>query len=174
MPKPSASLADRGHVWVVAQSLLLLAVILLGVLRPGDGTRAELILTGTVLFLVGGVFGVAGVLVLGRNRTPFPKPRENSNLVQHGIYARVRHPLYTGVMLSSLGWAMIWQSAAAAVAALMLIPFLLAKARHEERWLRIQFPGYAEYARRVPAFLPGIRFKKTSGLRRSTPNRTRP
>jgi protein-S-isoprenylcysteine O-methyltransferase Ste14 len=162
MPKPSANLSDRGFVWVVTQSLLLLAVILLGVLQPGDWTRAKTIATGAVLFLVGGFFGVAGILVLGRNRTPFPRPRENSELVQHGIYARVRHPLYTSVMLSSLGWALIWQSAAAAVAALVLIPFLLVKARHEERWLRAKFPGYAEYARRVPAFVPRIRFKNKS------------
>jgi protein-S-isoprenylcysteine O-methyltransferase Ste14 len=152
-------LPNRGTIWVVTQSLLLLAVVLLGVLQPGDWTRAGLIVTGAVLFLVGGVVGVAGVLVLGRNRTPFPRPRENSELVQHAIYARVRHPLYTSVMLSSLGWALIWQSAAAAVAALVLVPFFLAKARHEERWLRAKFPAYADYARRVPAFLPRLRLK---------------
>lgn len=160
MPKPSVNLSDRGYVWVVTQSLLLLAVILLGILQPGDWTRAGIIVTGAGLFLVGGVFGIAGVLVLGRNRTPFPRPRENSELVQHGIYARVRHPLYTSVMLSSFGWALIWQSTAAAVAALVLVPLLLAKARHEEQWLRAKFTGYAEYARRVPAFLPRLLCKR--------------
>lgn len=159
MPKPSAHLADRGHVWVVAQSLLLLAVVLLGVLYPGDWTRTGIIVTGAVLFVSGGVIGIAGVLVLGRNRTPFPRPREDSQLVQRGIYAHVRHPLYASVMLSSFGWALIWQSAAALVPAWVLVPFLLAKARHEERWLRVQFPGYADYARRVPAFLPRLRLK---------------
>ena len=79
------------------------------------------------------------MLVLGKNRTPYPQPRADSELIQHGIYARVRHPLYTSVMLASLGWAMIWQSAAAFGAALVLIPFFHAKARREERWLGEQF-----------------------------------
>jgi protein-S-isoprenylcysteine O-methyltransferase Ste14 len=76
--------------------------------------------------------------------------------VQHGIYARVRHPLYTSVMLASLGWALIWQSWPAFFAALALLPFFHAKARREEQWLSAQFPGYPDYARRVPRFLPRL------------------
>jgi protein-S-isoprenylcysteine O-methyltransferase Ste14 len=135
----------------------MLAVIVPGVIYHGDWTQTWMMAAGAVLFVVGGVFGVAGVIVLGRNRTPFPRPREGSQLVQHGIYARVRHPLYTSVMLSSLGWALIWQSVPACGVALVLIPFFRAKAGHEERWLREQFPGYADYARRVPPFLPRLR-----------------
>ena len=155
-PKPGGFLA-RGGAWVVVQSVLLTAVIVLGVMFRGDWSRLPVIAAGAVLFGAGGCFGIAGVAVLGRNRTPYPQPREGSELVQHGIYARVRHPLYTSVMLASLGWALIWQSAAASGAALVLIPFFHAKARREERWLREKFPGYADYARRVPRFIPRIR-----------------
>jgi protein-S-isoprenylcysteine O-methyltransferase Ste14 len=118
----------RGGVWVMAQSILMLAVIGLGVMFPGDWTRIPVILVGAVFFIVGGYFGIAGVLVLGKNRTPYPQPRADSALVQHGIYARVRHPLYTSVMLASLGWALLWQSVSAFIAALTLIPFFYAKA----------------------------------------------
>jgi hypothetical protein len=34
--------------------------------------------------------------------------------------------------------------------------FFDAKARHEERWLRQQFPAYAGYERRVRRFIPWI------------------
>ncbi len=156
-PEPTNRPPGRGTIWVVIQSVLMLAVVGLGVVCQGDWTRSWMIAAGATLFLAGGIFGVAGVLVLGRNRTPFPQPREGSQLVQHGVYARVRHPLYTSVMLATLGWALIWQSLPAAVAALVLVPFFVAKARHEERWLRAKFPGYADYARRVPAFLPRFR-----------------
>jgi protein-S-isoprenylcysteine O-methyltransferase Ste14 len=159
-PKQPFDLLERGGFWVGVQSSLLLAVVALGVLDQGDWTSSWVMAGGAVLFLAGGVFGVAGVIVLGRNRTPFPHPREGSNLVQHGIYARVRHPLYTSVMLSSLGWALIWQSPAAFGVALLLVPFLRAKARHEERCLIGKFPGYADYARRVPAFVPRVPGKK--------------
>jgi protein-S-isoprenylcysteine O-methyltransferase Ste14 len=147
----------RGGAWVVVQSILMLAVIVLGVVLPGDWTRLSIIATGTLLFVAGGYFGLAGVAVLGRNRTPYPQPREGSELIRHGIYGRVRHPLYTSVMLASLGWALLWQSTAAFGAALTLIPFFHAKARREEHWLREKFPGYADYAARVPRFLPRFR-----------------
>lgn len=152
----SSTFAARGGWWVSVQSLLMLAAIGLAVLFPGRWTNLAIIGAGGVLFVVGGCFGIAGVMVLGRNRTPFPQPRTGSELVQRGIYARVRHPLYSSVMLASLGWAMIWQSVASFSAALTLIPFFHAKARREEEFLRQTFSGYADYARRVPRFLPRL------------------
>jgi protein-S-isoprenylcysteine O-methyltransferase Ste14 len=149
------SFAARGGWWVVAQSVLMLAVIALAVGFPGDWTRGPISGIGFLLFALGGYFGIAGVLVLGRNRTPFPQPRAGSELIQRGIYSRVRHPLYTSVMLASLGWALIWQSGAAFWASLMLIPFFHAKARREEEFLRQTFADYADYTRRVPRFWPG-------------------
>lgn len=152
-----SSFLQRGGAWVFTQFVLMTAVILLAVVFHGDWTRVGLILAGSGLFVLGGGFGIAGVLVLGRNRTPYPRPRADSELVQRGIYARVRHPLYTSVMLASFGWALLWQSGPAFVAALGLVPFFHAKARREEQWLSHKFPGYADYARRVPRFIPRIR-----------------
>ncbi len=140
----------------MVQSFLMLAVIGLGVRYHGDWTQLPIIAAGAVLFVAGGYFGIVGVMVLGRNRTPFPQPREGSALIQRGIYAHVRHPLYTSVMLASLGWALLWQSAAAFGVALALVPFFYAKARQEEIWLGEKFPDYAAYARRVPRFLPRL------------------
>jgi protein-S-isoprenylcysteine O-methyltransferase Ste14 len=148
---------ERGGAWVLTQSMLMGAVIVLAVMVHGDWTSLPVMAAGVVLFVAGGALGIAGVAVLGRNRTPFPQPRDGSELVQRGIYARMRHPLYTSVMLASLGWALIWQSGPALVVALSLIPFFHAKARREERWLREKFPGYGEYERRVPRFLPRLR-----------------
>ena len=152
----SNSFLARGGGWVVVQSILMTAVIVLGVMFHGNWTRWSAIATGGMLLIAGGYFGIAGVGRLGRNRTPYPKPREGSELIQSGIYARVRHPLYTSVMLASVGWALIWQSGPAFAAALALIPFFNAKARREERWLGEQFPGYPEYAQRVPRFIPRL------------------
>lgn len=149
-----ASFLQRGGLWVVVQFALMIAVIALGLGLRGSGWGWPASAVGIAFFLLGGVFGIAGVVVLGRNRTPFPQPRVNSELIQRGIYARVRHPLYTSVMLISLGWALLWQSWPALVAALALIPFFHAKARREERWLAEKFSGYADYAKRVPRFLP--------------------
>jgi protein-S-isoprenylcysteine O-methyltransferase Ste14 len=153
----SPSFVQRGGLWVVVQFVLMIAVLAFGIILPGRGWGKPVVALGFVLFVLGGVFGIAGVVVLGRNRTPFPQPRVNSQLIQHGIYARVRHPLYTSVMLISLGWALIWQSWPALVVALVSIPFFHAKARYEERWLCETFPEYLDYQNRVPGFFPGLR-----------------
>ena len=150
----SASFLQRGGLWVVIQFMLMIAVIGLGVVLRGNDWGTSLPALGVALFGLGGVLGIAGVLVLGRNRTAFPRPRADSQLIQHGIYARVRHPLYTAVMLLSLGWALVWQSWASLAIALAQIPFFVAKARREERWLGENFPDYADYAKRVPRFIP--------------------
>lgn len=138
----------------MAQFALMLAVLALGVVWRGRGWGLLAIAGGIVLVASGAWFGIAGVAALGRNRTAFPRPHDNSQLIRHGIYARVRHPLYSCVMLISLAWALLWQSWPALLAALVSVPFFHAKARCEERWLREKFPGYLEYARRVPRFVP--------------------
>lgn len=148
---------QSGGAWVLAQSVLMTAAVALGVVFHGDWTNTVVITLGFALFVGGGIVGIAGVRVLGRNRTPFPRPREGSAFIQHGIYARVRHPLYLSVMLASLGWALIWQSGPSLLVALALIPFFHAKAGREEQWLREVFPGYADYEKHVPRFLPRLR-----------------
>lgn len=150
------SFAARGGWWVVAQTILMLATTLLAVMYLGRYTDLAFSGAGFALFTFGGYFGIAGVMALGKNRTPFPQPRAGSMLVEHGIYARVRHPLYTSVMLATFGWALIWQSLVCFVAGLALIPFFHAKARREETILRQTFSGYEDYARRVPRFLPRL------------------
>jgi protein-S-isoprenylcysteine O-methyltransferase Ste14 len=152
----TSTFLQRGGLWVLAQSVLMLTVIGLAVRFPGDWTNLPVIAAGGALFLLGGGVGLAGVAVLGRSRTPFPKPPDHARFVQHGIYSVMRHPLYVSVVLASVGWALIWQSGPALAVAVLLAPFFDAKARHEERWLRARFPEYAEYQRRVRRFIPWV------------------
>jgi protein-S-isoprenylcysteine O-methyltransferase Ste14 len=60
------------------------------------------------------------------------------------------------VFCGSVGWALVWRSWPALLAALALAPLFEAKARVEERWLRQQFPEYAGYEQRVRRFVPWI------------------
>ncbi|MEI7908689.1 MAG: isoprenylcysteine carboxylmethyltransferase family protein [Verrucomicrobiota bacterium] len=146
---------QRGGAWVAVQGVLLTAVALLAVCFRSGGFPI-LVMAGVALMLVGASVALAGAMALGRNLTPFPKPSDSAQLVRHGIYAGVRHPLYTSVIAVSIGWALVWQSWPALLVAVMLIPFFHAKARHEERWLREKFPEYAEYEKRVSRFIPWI------------------
>ena len=150
------SFFQRGGHWVLGQSALLLAVIVLAPRFRADRPPVVLTIAGSVLLSLSAVVGGAGALGLGRGLSPFPKPAANARLIQRGVYAWVRHPLYTSVMAGALGWALVWQSWPALLAGLVLSLFLDAKARHEERWLREQFPEYAEYAQRVRRFIPWV------------------
>jgi len=140
---------------VAGQVVLLTAVALLAVCFRGGGFPI-VVMAGVALMLVGAGVALAGAMALGRNLTPFPKPTESAQLVRNGIYAVIRHPLYTSVIAVAIGWALVWQSWPALLAAATLIPFFAAKARREERWLREMFPEYGEYEKRTRRFIPWI------------------
>ena len=108
------------------------------------------------LAVVGGTVGLMGVAALGRNRTVFPEPLPHADLVQHGIYSHIRHPLYTSVMLLSVAWSLWRHSLMALGATLLLVGLLVLKARYEEDRLVAKFPDYARYRSRTSQFLPGI------------------
>ena len=147
---------ERGGVWVLAQAGFILAVLLLAMGFRGAYRKSWMIFAGTAFSVLGLALILAGALALGGNLTPYPKPAKNAHLVSHGVFSLIRHPIYTGVMLSSFGWAQIWQSWPAILMAFSMIPFFNAKARREEEYLRKQFAEYAGYERRVKRFVPRI------------------
>lgn len=155
------ALGPRGEGWVVGQGVLLVLVAVLGLpglaeLPPTDATGWLRLGIGLVLLAAAAVVGLAGLRALGPSLTAMPRPKQDSALVETGIYGVIRHPLYLAVFATGLGWAVATASAPAALAALLLGLWLDAKARREERWLTDAFPGYAAYRRRTHRFVPGI------------------
>ncbi len=140
---------------MAGQFLLFVALIALALRYHSAGPAAWRGAGVGVLFTAAAI-AVAGAKALGKNLTPFPKPFDHADLVQHGIYAKIRHPLYTAVILAGFGWAMIWLSWPAAVVAAALIPFFHAKSCREERMLRQKFPGYRKYETRTNRFIPSV------------------
>ena len=147
---------QRGGWWVVGQFLLLLAIVILDITGHAALKPLPIFIGGLVLITVAAIGSLAGLLALGRNLTPFPKPSAKTELVQHGIYARIRHPLYTSVFCAAAGSSLIFQRWPALAVSAALGLFFDAKARHEEHWLRQQFPEYAGYEQRVRRFIPWI------------------
>ncbi len=146
-----------GRGWVLAQSFLLLALVAAGPLgKDYDKVEGLIIEIGIVLFVVGAYLGVRGVRDLGRNRTPFPAPLADAELVMSGVYRWWRHPLYASLIYAGFGWALLWHSGPALFVAVMNALFFYAKARCEERHLLERFPQYAEYMRRTDYLIPGI------------------
>lgn len=102
----------------------------------------------------GGVFIVAGLAVRAAASGHIRKNRE---LTTTGPYAYTRNPLYLGSILIAVGFAVAARNLWIALAAVaMFILIYLPVIRAEEEYLRSAFPGYDQYARHVPRFLPRL------------------
>ena len=60
-------------------------------------------IAGASLGLGGLLIGLASYRALGRNFRVFAAPRRSGTLVTRGVYAKVRHPMYTAVVMALLG-----------------------------------------------------------------------
>ena len=83
--------------------------------------------------------------------------RKASELTTTGPYAYTRNPLYLGSLIIAAGFAIAARSLAIALAAAAIFAAIyLPVMRFEEQLLRSHFPGFDEYAQRVPRLLPRL------------------
>lgn len=146
---------------MIGQFLLLGLVAVFGVQHVAavtlDGPLDQLVLAVGIAEMAIGVWALLSAFrELGPNMTPLPRPIDGGSLVRHGIYARIRHPIYAGLMLASIGWATATRSVPAFAAAVALCLFMDVKARREEAWLLERYPEYAAYRLHTRRFLPGV------------------
>jgi protein-S-isoprenylcysteine O-methyltransferase Ste14 len=152
------SFGERGGWWVATQVVLLAVIFFLApwTSRTGGSLARPLQYLGVMSIVLGAAVIAAGFVSLGSSLTPYPRPRGDAVLITHGIYRFMRHPIYTGLILGTLGWTLAWISVPAAVGAIGLAVFFDRKAAREERWLNERYPDYAVYAARVRRFVPGV------------------
>jgi protein-S-isoprenylcysteine O-methyltransferase Ste14 len=81
--------------------------------------------------------------------------QKNTCLTTTGPYAHTRNPLYLGSLIVAGGFAVAARSLWIVLAIVALfVAIYLPVVRAEERFLRLRFPEFADYERRVPRFLP--------------------
>ena len=152
----------RGEHLVVLQFVLFFVFVLTPVWSPpplaGLLAQTEVMRWGALVlcFLVAAGFGGFGVLHIRNYLTPLPYPVDHSRLVTNGVYALVRHPLYSSQLFAALGWSLFNLSLSHAGVLVLGFIFFDYKASREEAWLRQRHPEYAEYARAVRKFIPGV------------------
>lgn len=149
-------MGSRDEGWVIGQFIIVAAI-----LGSTFITRLELPffvpLVGGALLVVGGMIAGLGLLSLGSNLTPLPKPKGNNHfLVTSGVYSIVRHPIYSGVALAALGWTLWWGTLLGIALAIVLFIWFDLKSRREEKWLVEKYPEYALYQTRVKKLIPFV------------------
>jgi len=110
-----------------------------------------------------GVFGfflLFGIVALNYNKLGNfniqPKLKENSKLITTGIYAYVRHPMYTSVIGMMLGVLISTPTLIEFLLFGILIGVLLLKAKKEESlWLEHD-ENYEEYKHKSKFFIPFV------------------
>ena len=145
---------------------VVVQAVLLGILFFGPShlnsdagivtSNGLLLWLGYGTFILGTVIALMAAINLGKNLTPLPRPKENAVLIQVGLYRFVRHPIYFGVIVLSIGWGLIQQSTLVWMYVLIIAIFFDIKSRKEEQWLQAKFSTYADYQGRVRKLIPWV------------------
>lgn len=159
------SLEFRFYRWI---RLLVLAVVFLLLFwnRTGIGVLGDNFLSSSVpVALIGFAAALAGLATavwarihLGRFWSDKVVLQSGHELIRTGPYVRMRHPIYSGVLLGVLGTACVIGEWRGLLAFVVLLLNYIIKAKKEEHLLAGQFGlGFAEHTRRAGFLLPRLR-----------------
>ena len=144
---------QKGRLLVFAQFGLIL---ILALFPDSKNVNSQAEIAGTFLLLLGLILLFAGFRGLGKSLTANPVPVDSGALVTTGIYARLRHPIYMGLLVLTMGLVVssgVWSQL---IPWFGLLGLLIYKMRWEETLLSAKYKGYASYKSRVPALFPKL------------------
>ena len=155
------ALGPRGEGWVIAQLILFGVIAVAGLLElAGHGFASAwgpaASVAGGAAIVVGGLVAVRGVWDLRAGLSPFPRPIEGAPFVESGAYRLIRHPIYSGLVLGAIGWALATGSPVVLVTAGLLFLLFAGKSQREEAWLVDAHPGYRAYQHRTKRLIPWV------------------
>ena len=112
---------------------------------------------GVLVTTLGVGIGVWARLSLGTNWSGMVTLKKDHELIRTGLYKRIRHPIYTGILVGFLGTELIKGQVRGLLGFLILWLSFYFKARREENFLRQEFgEGFEEHARHTGMFLPKL------------------
>lgn len=112
---------------------------------------------GAALILIGAITNIWGRIQLKSNWANQIKIYNDQSLVTTGVYALVRHPLYSSIMLMFIGGSIMFMNYLSLIlTAIIFIPFMYYRARQEEVILAKQFREYTDYKKHTGMFFPKI------------------
>jgi protein-S-isoprenylcysteine O-methyltransferase Ste14 len=120
--------------------------------------RAGPLVAGVLCFVVGLWLFYRSHADLGANWSITLEVREQHRLITHGVYRRIRHPMYTALLLYSVGQTLVLPNWVAGPSYLVAFAILVVFRVHaEERMMLEQFGDeYAAYMARTQRLVPCV------------------
>ncbi|MEI6593934.1 MAG: isoprenylcysteine carboxylmethyltransferase family protein [Bacteroidota bacterium] len=151
--------ANKDIIFVSIQ-LLLFVIYFIPVFTCSFRTNYIFRYASLSVAIIGFMIITLAILQLNKNLTPFPTPKENGTLIQNGLYKFVRHPIYTGIILLTVGFGFyrssIWEIS---IGFALWILFYF-KSKYEENLLAKHFDDYGKYKKTTGRFFPFIQNNK--------------
>ena len=114
------------------------------------GMNIQCLIIGTIIYVAANMFSQWAIVVNPHFETTAHIQKEgNRQVISAGPYKIVRHPVYLGIILGQISVPMITGSLFALIPAVAVAFLVIMRAGLEDKMLRDELPGYAEYARRV-------------------------
>ena len=104
---------------------------------------------GFLIILIALIILLIAIKDLGRNLSPFPIPKPNSNLVTTGIYQFTRHPMYYALIFISFGVFITKLSIYYLFLSISLSLIIKFKIALEEKYLKYKYKNYLIYKNEV-------------------------
>ena len=149
-----AASQDKGSVWIVTGAGFI--VLLVAFAYPGG--LGSLQYAGLALAVAGIALREWAILVLGEHFTVRIQIREKARLVTDGPYRYIRHPAYTGSLMTYVGLPLAVGSVPGVVMGFVVcIAAYEYRILVEEKALQDAFgPEYSEYKKRTWKLFPGF------------------
>lgn len=144
--------SKKDYVFVSIQLLLFVAyifpfkIIILNI-------NAWIKHSGLALIVFGLILGVIALLQINTKISPFPTPTLQSKLLTTGAFSIGRHPIYTGILTITLGYAVYSESLFKILIFLLLLFLFFFKSKYEEQLLIQKFPEYSAYKLKTRRFI---------------------
>lgn len=144
--------SESGVGWVVAQGVIfaffLIAVVFGDSIEDAPGLIFARVV-GLLLGVTGAAISVWALSAHGWRVSPLPKPVDGAHLIDSGPYRYVRHPMYTGIVVFTLGVGLAYANPVAMLSSVTFLVFFMAKSGREEEMLIQELPDYRAYRSRV-------------------------
>jgi len=166
--RPAERIAGAGFVLAALLGLAAPVLALLGRVEPINGLDTNWVYAvGAVLALLGIVGTFYAQIAMGDSWRIGVDAEERTELVTDGPFAYVRNPIYSAVIPTALGLALLVPSWVAIVGFVGLAIALEVQVRlvEEPYLLRAHGAAYAGYAARVGRFAPGVGRMRASAPR---------